>query len=372
MRQVYNSPGLWCIYSLRITQPIYTFSPHPPNMSSLTLTHPTPAHPLTVAPPQAHPLTTITEGVNKSSMGVVKHADAHARPAGAPTPPHAVDTDGYSADIDDTVVEKMFNVSVFHDEGVVFKTRFGTVRAGSTRYSPSSPCYEPTSPRYSPSSPCYDPTVTLSEFTDEPPAHLECPLPMFTEPQALRPSKELDEFFDMFFGKRKAEATEESPAKRFRPITPTPEQEQAAAEYLKKVFDLSETESETESEPEQEPEIIRLCVPTNPKDYEVDKSKIQRAVEKALRSNNWQRDNGYDYLECSIDEAYDALVPLDLEPDELKYPYYMIAACDDDERYMLNPPVDSDLDCFESDSETESEQEPEIIVLSSDSEEDDE
>ena len=86
MRQVYNSPGLWCIYSLRITQPIYTFSPHPPNMSSLTLTHPTPAHPLAVAPPQAHPLTTITEGVNKSNLGVVKHADAHARPAGAPTP----------------------------------------------------------------------------------------------------------------------------------------------------------------------------------------------------------------------------------------------------------------------------------------------
>ena len=347
----------------------FTFSPHPPNMSSLTLTHPTPAHPLAVAPPQAHPLTTIAEGVNKSSMGVVKHADAHARPAGASTPPHAVDTDGYSADIDDTVVEKMFNVSVFHDEGVVFKTRFGTVRAGSPRYSPSSPCYEPTSPRYSPSSPCYDPTEftdepTFREFTDKPPAHLEC----------LRPSKELDEFFDMFFGKRKAEATEESPAKRFRPITTTPEQ--TAAEYLKKVFDLSETESE----PEQEPEIIRLCVPTNPKDYEVDKSKIQRAVEKALRSNNWQRANGYDYIECSIDEAYDALVPLDLEPDELEHPYYKIAACDDDERYMLNPPVDSDLDCFESDSETESEteseqepeQEPEIIVISSDSEEDDE
>ena len=55
-------------------------------MSSLTLTHPTPAHPLAVAPPQAHPLTTITEGVNKSNMGVVKHADAYARPAGTPTP----------------------------------------------------------------------------------------------------------------------------------------------------------------------------------------------------------------------------------------------------------------------------------------------
>ena len=208
---------------------------HPPNMSSLT--HPTPAHPS--APPQAHP----AEG--SETKGVV--TDAHARlppsdgHAGAPT--HAVDIDGYSADIDEKVVDNR----ILHDEGVVFKTRFGIVRAGSPRYSPSSPCYEPTSPRYSPSSPCYDQIFTLPEFTNEPPAHLECPLPEFTdEPQALRQ----ESFFDMFFGKRKAEATEESPAKRFRPTTPTPEQEQAAAEYLKKVFDLSDSETESEHEPE--------------------------------------------------------------------------------------------------------------------------
>jgi len=57
-----------------------------------------------------------------------------------------------------------------------------------------------------------------------------------------------------------------------------------------------------------------------------------------------------DYLFCRLDKARDVLIPLDLEPQELdgeEEDYYQITACDDDERYMLNPPVDSDLDCFE-------------------------
>jgi hypothetical protein len=57
-----------------------------------------------------------------------------------------------------------------------------------------------------------------------------------------------------------------------------------------------------------------------------------------------------DYLFCRLDKARDVLIPLDLEPQEVEHEeedYYQITACDDDERYMLNPPVDSDLDCFE-------------------------
>ena len=95
--------------------------------------------------------------------------------------------------------------------------------------------------------------------------------------------------------------------------------------------------------------LIRLCVPTKAEEYEVDKTKIQSVVEKALGMKNWQSADGYDYLECRLDTARDALLPLDLEPDELEDEegYYWIAACEDDERYMLNPPVDSELDCFE-------------------------
>ena len=72
-------------------------------MSSLT--HPTPAH--LSAPPQAHPLTTITEGVNKSNLGVVKHADAHARPAGTPTPPKSEIVDADNTDVGDNKKRKM-------------------------------------------------------------------------------------------------------------------------------------------------------------------------------------------------------------------------------------------------------------------------
>jgi hypothetical protein len=95
--------------------------------------------------------------------------------------------------------------------------------------------------------------------------------------------------------------------------------------------------------------LIRLCVPTNAEEYEVDKTKIQAAVEKALDMKNWQSADGYDYLQCHLKTARDALFPLDLKPDELenKEGYYWITACEDDERYMLNPPVNSNLDCFE-------------------------
>ena len=145
------------------------------------------------APPQAHP----TEG--SEMKGVVTDAHARLPPSDghAGASPHAVDTDGYSADIDE---DKATDVDNRILQGVVFIVE--------------------------------DEYVELTHFSTVP-AHLECPV------------KESD-----ICGKRKAEATQESPAKRFRPITPTPEQEQAAAEYLKKVFDLSDSETESEEESE--------------------------------------------------------------------------------------------------------------------------
>ena len=99
---------------------------------------------------------------------------------------------------------------------------------------------------------------------------------------------------------------------------------------------------------------IRLCVPTEAEVYEVDKTKVQRAVETALGKRSWQSADGYDYLECRLDAARAALLPLDLEPDELEEDmagdmagvYYWITASESDARYMLDPPEDSDLDCF--------------------------
>lgn len=86
---------------------------------------------------------------------------------------------------------------------------------------------------------------------------------------------------------------------------------------------------------------IRLSLPADAEDYEVDKAKVKLVVEKALGMTDWKIAHGYEYLECRLDKAKEALVPLDLEPDEVDDDYYWIAACEDDERYMLNPPVDS-------------------------------
>ena len=92
---------------------------------------------------------------------------------------------------------------------------------------------------------------------------------------------------------------------------------------------------------------VRLAVPTE--NYEVNKTKVKEAVQQALDVHTeWQSADGFEYIECPLDKARDALIPLDLEPEQLQQkPYYKIAACDDDERYMLNPPVDEIDDMFE-------------------------
>ena len=69
----------------------------------------------------------------------------------------------------------------------------------------------------------------------------------------------------------------------------------------------------------------------------MDKAKVKPVVEKALGMTDWKIAHGYEYLECRLDKAKEALMPLDLEPDEVDDDYYWIAACDDRERYMLNP-----------------------------------
>jgi hypothetical protein len=91
---------------------------------------------------------------------------------------------------------------------------------------------------------------------------------------------------------------------------------------------------------------IRLAVPIE--NYEVDNTKVKEAVQQALNVQKWQSADGFEYIECSLVMAWDALIPLDLELEELQQkPYYKIVACDDDERYMLNPLVDEIDDMFE-------------------------
>ena len=257
------------------------------------MTLPTPHHHDAGHQDVRHPHEDLRNTHPNTSQEVLDLQNAQIRPADTPEPQkHAVDADGYSADIDANIVNEMFHQKACgKPEGTVFKTRnnspelvkyfhvqeYPDQTTGTTRYSISSPHYDPTSVFFDTDYDCYtDKDTKLPKFTDKIPEHLTVNntnhkrsyvdlLDDFDKdfhnldqhPQPKRPRKALTIDTNVPHVQDQLQAPRNL-IHNMDSASPTPQEEQQAYEWLEQQFKLEEFNSESETEDEwlEEPDHI--------------------------------------------------------------------------------------------------------------------
>ena len=256
------------------------------------MTVPTPQHHDAGHQDVRHPNEDLRNTHPNTSQQVLDIRNAQIRPADTPEPQkYAVDADGYSADIDATLVDEMFyQKACGKPEGTVFKVRMQSPElvkyfhvqeypdhtSGTTRYSISSPHYDPTSVFFDPDYDCYPQDGKLPKFTANIPARLTVDntnhkrsyvdlLDDFDKdfdnldqpPQPKRPRKALTIDTDVPNVQDQLQAPRNL-IHNLESASPTPQEEQQAYEWLEQQFKLEEFNSESETEDEwlEEPDHI--------------------------------------------------------------------------------------------------------------------